>query len=122
MTKHKLKVLFILIPLLILIVVGAIIVALCTNKTFFSEEYEGVDGKIRFIPKYSYFKSECCMTLATFYSLRSEKDLKNEINEYMKDFEYFDDESTYGYMKEDIFIQNYDVVNHGMYRTIHITY
>ena len=43
------------------------------------------------------------MTVATFYSLRSEKELKEEIANYMKDFAYFDDESTYGYMKEDIY-------------------
>ncbi len=122
MNKHKLKILMIVIPLLILIVASAIVIALGINKTFFKTEYEGMDGKIRFIPKYSYFKSECCMTVATFYSLRSEKDLKDEIKEYMSGFNYFDDESTYGYMKEDIFIQEYKVVNHGMYRTIHITY
>ncbi|MBR6689231.1 MAG: hypothetical protein IKL68_04370 [Clostridia bacterium] len=122
MTKQKLKVLFVVIPLLILIIASTIVVALGTNKTFFKEEYEGVDGKIRFIPKYSYFKSECCMTAAIFYSLRSESALKEEIENYMKDFKYFDDESTYGYMKDDVFIQEYEVVNHGMYRTIHITY
>lgn len=122
MDKKILKVLILSVILLVLILIGTSIVALGTNETFFKTEYEGVDGKIRFVPKYSYFKNECCMTLATFYSLRSEKELKEEIANYMKDFAYFDDESTYGYMKQDIFIQSYEVVNHGMYRTIHITY
>ena len=31
------------------------------------------------------------MTAASFYSLRSEKELKKEIDNYMKDFEYFED-------------------------------
>ena len=122
MDKKILKVLILSVILLVLILIGTSIVALGTNETFFKTEYESVDGKIRFVPKYSYFKNECCMTVATFYSLRSEKELKEEIANYMKDFEYFDDESTYGYMKQDIFIQSYEVVNHGMYRTIHITY
>ena len=122
MNNKTLKILILSVILLVLILISTAVGVLVSNKTFFKSEYEGVDGKIRFVPKYSYFKNECCMTLATFYSLRSENELKEEITDYMKDFEYFDDESTYGYMKEDIFIQKYEVVNHGMYRTIHITY
>ena len=33
------------------------------------------------------------MTVASFYSLKSEKTLKKEIDNYMKDFEYFKDEA-----------------------------
>ena len=51
-----------------------------------------------FIPRYSFFKREAGMTVAIFYSLKSEKTLKKEIENYMKDFEYFDDEATYGYV------------------------
>ncbi len=122
MNKKILKVVILSGILLVLISISTGVLALISNETFFKTEYKGVDGKIRFVPKYSYFKNECCMTLATFYSLRSEKELKEEVANYMKDFEYFDDESTYGYMKEDVFIQSYEVVNHGIYRTIHITY
>ena len=62
------------------------------------------------------------MTAASFYSLRNEKELKKEIDNYMKDFEYFEDGTTYGYKKDDLFIQNYEVVNLGLYRKIIITY
>jgi len=54
--------------------------------------------------------------------LRSEESLKKEIDNYMKDFKYFEDESTYGYKKEKLFIQNYEVINNGLYRKIIITY
>lgn len=37
----------------------------------------------------------------------------------MIDFEYFQDESTYGYKKGDLFIQSYEV---AIYRKIYITY
>ena len=40
----------------------------------------------------------------------------------MKDFEYFSDENTYGYKKDELFIQNYEIVNNGLYREIIITY
>ena len=48
--------------------------------------------------------------------------LKKQIDNYMKDFEYFEDESTYGYKKGDLFIQSYEVANEGLYRKIYITY
>lgn len=40
----------------------------------------------------------------------------------MRDFEYFDDDTTYGYRKGDLFIQEYKVLNNGLYRKIVITY
>ena len=40
----------------------------------------------------------------------------------MKDFEYFEDESTYGYKKGKLFIQSYQVGDEGLYRKIYITY
>lgn len=95
---------------------------LVLNKTFFKATYIGVGGQEIFIPKYSYFKEECCMTVASFYSLRSKERLQKEIDNYMKDFKYFEDESTYGYKKEDLFIQSYEVSNIGLYRKIVIVY
>ena len=35
------------------------------------------------------------MTAAIFYSFKFEKDLTKEIEDYMSDFEYFDDDTTY---------------------------
>ena len=107
---------------LLIIVITIIFFFLITNKTFFKTTYIGVQGQKIFIPKYSYFKKECCMTVSIFYSLRSEKELKKEIDNYMKDFQYFEDDSTYGYKKDDLFIQRYEVINNGLYRKIVITY
>ena len=97
--------------IIILSIVGVVVIAILAsfvvlknNKTFFKSEYIGVEGQKIFIPKYSYFKEECCMTAASFYSLRSEKELKKEIESYMKDFEYFENETTYGYRKDGLFI------------------
>jgi uncharacterized membrane protein YqiK len=113
---------YIMFFLIIIFLIICILFKLITNKTFFKTKYIGVDSQEIFIPKYSYFKEECCMTAASFYSLRSEKELKKEIDNYMKDFEYFDDETTYGYRKDGLFIQKYEVVNKGLYRKIIITY
>ena len=98
------------------------ILNLSINKTFFKNIYIGVQNQEIFIPKYSYFNRESGMTCASFKSLKSEKLLKEEINNYMKDFKYFEDEITYGYKKGDLFIQSYEVINEGLYRSIHITY
>ena len=40
----------------------------------------------------------------------------------MSDFEYFEDDSTYGYKKDDLFIQSYNVIDNGLYRKIVIIY
>ena len=115
----------ILITSLISIIVVLIIILLfllISNKTFFSNTYIGVQKQEIFIPKYSYFKEECCMTVAFFYSLKSKEQLQQEIDEYMKDFEYFEDASTYGYKKDDLFIQSYKVVDDGIFRKITIVY
>ena len=40
----------------------------------------------------------------------------------MKDFDYFDDDTTYGYKKGNLFIQRYEVVDKILYREIIITY
>ena len=111
----------------IVIVIGIILVlcvwvVLITNKTFFKTTYIGIQEQEIFIPRYSFFKREAGMTVASFYSLKSEKVLRREIDGYMKDFEYFEDESTYGYKKGDLFIQSYNVANEGLYRKIYITY
>lgn len=112
-----------------IIIIGIIVLLLIipyiilkTNKTFFGETYIGIQNQEIFIPKYSFFKEECCMTAAFFYSIRSETILQNQIDNYMKEFEYFEDESTYGYKKDDLFIQEYKVVDMGLYRKIIITY
>ena len=120
MKKKKIIILSILSLIVITILVSFIV--LKNNKTFFKSEYIGVAGQKIFIPKYSYFKEECCMTAASFYSLRSKKRLKKEIDHYMKDFEYFEDKTTYGYQKDGLFIQKYEVVNEGLFRKIIITY
>lgn len=111
----------------LLIIIGIIIVIsifliLLTNKTFFKTTYVGINEQEIFIPRFSFFKREAGMTVASFYSFKSEETLKKEIDNYMKDFEYFEDESTYGYKKGDLFIQSYEVVNEGLYRKIYITY
>ena len=98
------------------------IVALSVNKTFFKTTYIGVQKQEIFIPRFSYFKDECCMTAATFYSLKTKQQLKKEINKYLKDFKYFENEETYGYKKGDLFIQSYEVIDKLFYRKIIITY
>ena len=103
-------------------IVVCIFVILLSNKTFFKTTYIGISDQEIFIPRYSFFKREAGMTVASFYSLKSEKTLKKQIDNYMKDFEYFEDESTYGYKKGELFIQSYEVANEGLYRKIYITY
>lgn len=111
----------------VLIIVGIIVITcvfiiLLTNKTFFRTTYIGIHDQEIFIPRYSFFKREAGMTVASFYSFKSEKTLKEEIDNYMKNFEYFEDESTYGYKKGELFIQSYNVADEGVYRKIYITY
>ena len=110
-----------------LIVIGIIFVlfifvVLLTNKTFFRTTYIGIHDQEIFIPRYSFFKREAGMTVASFYSLKSERALRSEIDDYMQEFEYFENESTYGYKKGELFIQSYNVANEGLYRKIYITY
>ena len=99
-----------------------ILTILVSNRTFFKNTYVGIQKQEIFIPRFSFFKKEAGMTVASFYSLKSEQCLKREIDNYMRDFEYFQDESTYGYKKGDLFIQSYEVANEGLYRKIYITY
>ena len=85
----------------VLIVIGIILilcvfVVLLTNKTFFKTTYIGIHDQEIFIPRYSFFKRETGMTVASFYSLKSERVLRSEIDDYMQEFKYFEDESTYG--------------------------
>lgn len=95
---------------------------LFTNKTFFKNYYTTVDNKEIYLPKYSYFKDECCMYSASFISLKSKKDLQKEINQYLKNFTYFENDTTFGYLKNDLFIQRYGVEDKGLYRIIYIVY
>ena len=111
----------------VLVVIGIIFVlcafiVLVTNKTFFKTTYIEIHDQEIFIPRYSFFKRETGMTVASFYSLKSERVLRSEIDDYMQEFKYFEDESTYGYKKGDLFIQSYNVANEGLYRKIYITY
>lgn len=107
---------------LIIFIVVFIFAKLVTNKTFFKTTYIGISGEEIFIPRFSYFKDECCMTAATFYSLKTKSHLKREIKNYLKDFVYFENEETYGYEKGDLFIQSYKIVDKIFYRKIIITY
>lgn len=105
-----------------IILVLCVFVILLANKTFFRTIYIGIHNQEIFIPRYSFFKREAGMTVASFYSLKSERALRSEIDDYMQGFEYFEDESTYGYKKGELFIQSYTVANEGLYRKIYITY
>lgn len=107
-----------------LLVVFVIVVnfMLLINKTFYHTSYKTIDNNEIFIPRFSYFDSECCMTAATFYSLKSKHLLDQEINDYLSDFTYFENDSTYGYMKGNLFIQSYEVIDLGFYRKIVIVY
>ncbi|MCI9433792.1 MAG: hypothetical protein HFI86_00765 [Bacilli bacterium] len=107
-----------------LLVVFIIIVnfMLLINKTFYHTSYKTIDDNEIFIPRFSYFGSECCMTAATFYSLKSKHLLDQEISEYLNDFTYFNNNNTYGYVKGDLFIQSYEVIDLGFYRKIVIIY
>ena len=105
-----------------IILVLCVLVILLANKTFFRTIYIGIHNQEIFIPRYSFFKREAGMTVASFYSLKSERALRSEIDDYMQGFEYFEDESTYGYKKGELFIQSYTVANEGLYRKIYITY
>lgn len=121
MKKIK-NIIFAFLITLVCIIILSISFILISNKTFFKTTYIGVNNQEIFIPRYSFFKGECCMTAATFYSLKNEKQLQREIDNYMKDFTFFDDESTYGYKKNDLFIQSYEVVDNILFRKIIIVY
>ena len=110
------------ITMILVIIFSYITILLINNKTFLSNIYEGAGHYKIFIPKYSYFKEECCMWSATFYSVKSKENLDNEINNYLDEFEYFEDESTYGYKKDGLIIQSYDVEDRGLYRSFSIVY
>ena len=118
--KKKLLIIGIII-LVILSLFIFIMFKLKNNSTFYSDVYHGRGHDI-FIPKYSYLESECCFTAATFYSLKSKKKLESEINNYLKDFDYYEDESYHGYRKDNLYIQSYVVENGLIFRKIVITY
>ena len=118
----KKKIILISMVSILIIIMAILFISLLNNKTFFKNTYIGVQNQKIFIPKYSYFKEECCMTAAIFYSVKSEQKLAKEIENYMSEFEYFDNDETYGYQKGDLFIQSYEVINNGLYRKIIITY
>lgn len=111
-----------LVGILLILICFGITILLFNNKTFFSNSYIGLNNKEIFIPKYSYFNREAGMVVASFYSLKSKNNLDKEISNYIEDFEYFENEHTFGYMKGDLFIQSYTVEDKGLYRKIYITY
>ena len=107
-----------------LLVVFIIIVnfMLLINKTFYHTTYKAINNNEIFIPRFSYFDNECCMTAATFYSLKSKHLLDSEIVKYLSKFNYFNNDETYGYIKDDLFIQSYEVIDLGFLRKIVIVY
>lgn len=118
---NKNKILCILLTILLCSII-TLFYSLSSNKTFFKNTYNSLNNQEIFIPKYSYLKEECCMYSAIFNSLRSKKDIKQEIDDYLKDFIYFKNETAYGYLKNDLFIQRYGVEDKGLYRIIYIVY
>ncbi len=121
MKKIK-NIIFAFLITLVCIIILSISFILISNKTFLKTTYTGVNDQEIFIPRYSFFKNESGFTVATFYSLKSEKQLQREIDNYMKDFTFIDDESTYGYTKNDLFIQRYEVEDKILFREIIIVY
>ena len=111
-----------LITILVVCIFSIITILLINNKTFLTNIYEGSGNYKIFIPKYSYFKEECCNFEAKFYSLKSKKNLDNEINNYLDQFEFYEDIDNYGYKKDDLIIHSYEVDDKGLYRTISILY
>ena len=129
--KKKLVYVIIFIIIMIIILGINLYARLSTNKTFFKNTYIGVQNQEIFIPRYSFFENESGMTVASFKSLKSKKTLEKEIENYMKDFEYFNDfedgktdqdRVTFGYRKGNLFIQSYTVVDEIAFRRIFITY
>ena len=116
------KKIVIILSLVLLLILIICFYVLLTNKTFFKNTYIGIGNQEIFIPKYSFFVKESGMNVASFKSLKSESSLKEEIKNYMKDFEYFENELTYGYRKGKLVIKDYKVINEGTYRRIYITY
>ena len=129
--KKEVKIIIIIVVLILVVGLITSSIKLCTNKTFFKTTYIGVNNQEIFIPRFSYFINESGMTVATFKSLKSKKQLEEEIENYMKDFEYFNDfedgktnqdRVTFGYRKGNLFIQSYTVVDEIAFRRIFITY
>ena len=129
--KKEVKIIIIIVVLILVVGLITSSIKLCTNKTFFKTTYIGVNNQEIFIPRFSYFIDESGMTVATFKSLKSKKQLEEEIENYMKDFEYFNDfedgktnqdRVTFGYRKGNLFIQSYTVVDEIAFRRIFITY
>ena len=129
--KKEVKIIIIIFVSILVVGIITSSIKLCTNKTFFKTTYIGVNNQEIFIPRFSYFINESGMTVATFKSLKSKKQLEEEIENYMKDFEYFNDfedgktnqdRVTFGYRKGNLFIQSYTVVDEIAFRRIFITY
>ena len=111
-----------LITIILVCFFSFITILLINNKTFLTNYYEGAGNYKIFVPKYSYFTGECCMYSANFYSLKSKANLDKEINNYLDQFEYFENDETYGYKKDGLVIQSYDVKDHKLYRSFSIVY
>lgn len=114
------------IGLILIAIVLICIFILSTNKTFFKDTYIGIQNQEIFIPKYSFFRQESGNIEAVFVSFKSEKILKEEINQYMKEFECIEEDvagyKIKKYKKNDLTIRSYEVVNEGLYRKIYILY
>ena len=116
--KRKLVILSIIIVTMVVI----FNLYMLSNKTYFKITYIGDQDQKIFIPLFSYFEKECCMTAATFYSIVPKFILKKQIDDYLSKFEYRETMGTYGYYKDDLFIQSYEVEEHYLYRKIIIVY
>ena len=107
--------------LIIDIIILAIILLLflITNSCFFFTTYRGAGDKTIFVPRFCYLYKEGGMTIATFYSFRSQKALQKEIDEYLSDFEHLNGDA---YVKDDLYIGHYKVFDNGLYRRVSLLY
>ena len=107
--------------IIVLFVIFLILKFMPFNKSTYKSEQTGVKLKI---PGFSSFKKECCMTSATFTSLRSSLVLKKELNDIMSDYEaYTCNNKIYYYdEKEDVTISEYGVEQGLLFNTFYITY
>ena len=66
---------------IIYIVILIIVIALLSNKTFFYKKYEINEEASFFIPRFSFFYKKTD-TLALFFTLKTDKQLKLELSAY----------------------------------------
>lgn len=106
--------------LIIVVIIFAIIgfLFLITNRCFFFTTYKGGDKNI-FIPRFCFLYKEGGLTVASFCSLRSKDSLQKEIDNYLSTFSK---RESGVYVKDDLYIETYNVIEMGTYRRIVLTY